>query len=464
MNPESAHSRKAQLRRTAMGQDPIWPLIRRFSLPAIISMTVASSYNLVDAVFIGMLGPVALAAMGATFPLVLALVAVASGTAIGVTSLIARTLGANQRALADRVAGAAITLCFLIAALIAVICLPRLDIMLRLLGANTEVLPLARSYMQVLLAFNLFTNLALILASLIRADGNPLFASSIAIISALLNILLDPILIFGIGPLPALGIQGAAVATVIAQTSGVSVYVCYLSGGRSGYRFSPTYFWPRLTVLVDIYRVGCASIVRSGSQLLVVGVINSTAASFGIIPLAIVGVLMRVNRFLQMPLLGLIQGLLPVIGYNFGARHKSRVAEIIFKTALVGSIWSTAGWVLILLFPNQVIAAFGSHADFLNEGSYALRFYFLASCTLALRMLPGLFFQGIGKGLPATVLTAAQNIVFLLIPVLVLPRYLGLSGLWLAFPVADGLALIFGQIWMQIELRRQGMALFVRNS
>jgi len=442
-----------------MAQDPVWSLLLRFSLPAIISMTVASSYNIVDAVFIGRLGPTALAALAAAFPLVLSLVAIASGTAVGVTSIIARSLGAGDHPTADRTAGTAITLCFLLSGMIAAVCLPFLDSILGTLGAHGAVLPLARSYMSVLIMFAIFSNLSMILAHLIRADGNPVFSSSVSISAALLNIILDPIFIFGIGPVPPMGIRGAAIATVIAQAAGAVVFLSYIVSGRTSFHFKAAYFFPKLKIIAGIYRVGTASIARSGAQFVVMGVINNTAAAFGVIPLAIVGVLMRIGRFFQMPVLGLGQGILPVIGYNFGAWQKNRVAEIVLKTSIAGTVWSSVCWLAVMLFPVQIMAAFGGSEEFLIEGARAIRFYALVFFTMTLRMVPGLFFQGIGKGMPALILTVAQNVIFLLIPILILPRYFGLSGLWLAFPVSDVLALLFGQLWMNRELRRQGMNL-----
>lgn len=449
---------KGQRRRESMGQDPIWKLLLRFSLPAVISMTVASSYNLVDAIFVGRLGPTALAAMSVTYPLAFAFVAIASGTAVGVTSLIARSLGAGDHENANRTASVAITLSFLLSVIIAAICLPILDGIMRILGANDAVLPLARSYMSILIVFNMFSFLSMILASVIRADGNPVFSSSVSISSAIINVILDPVFIFGFGPVPRMGIEGAAIATVIAQAISTSVYAFYILSGKTAYKFQLSYFFPRLKIISGIYRVGAATIVRSGSQFVVMGVINNTAASFGVIPLAIMGVLVRAGRFIQMPVMGLGQGILPVMGYNYGAQKKTRVAEVVFKTAVAGSIWTFICWLAIMLFPAQVMSAFSGNTEFLSEGAQAVRLYSLAYFTLGLRMVPGSFFQGVGKGLPAIILTAAQNIIFLLIPILILPRYFGLTGLWVAFPIADTLALLFGQIWMNIELHRQGIS------
>ncbi|OGO35859.1 MAG: hypothetical protein A2147_02185 [Chloroflexi bacterium RBG_16_57_8] len=443
-----------------MGHDPIWRLLAKFSAPAIVSMVVASSYNLVDAMFIGRLGPTALAAMAVTFPLSLSLVAIATGTAIGATSLISRSMGAGERENADRTASVAITLCFLLSAIIALITLPFLDAILGTLGAREAVLPLARSYASISLIFNVVAYLPHIMGNLIRTDGRPVFSSTVSIASALANIVLDPIFIFGLGPVPRLGIQGAAIATVISQAVSTVAFGAFIISGKTSYRFRPRHFLPHLKTMAGIYKVGVASIVRSGAQFVVLGVINSTAASFGVVPLAVMGVLMRAGRFIQMPTIGLGQGMLPVLGYNFGAGNKGRVGELVFKTAAAGTVWTVLCWAAIMLFPTFVMSLFNADTEFLRAGEQAVRLYSLAYFSLGLRMVPGYLFQGIGKGLPATVLTFAQTVAFLLPAVLIMPRFFGSIGLWLAFPVADVLGLVMGQVWMNRELKRQGIGFF----
>jgi putative MATE family efflux protein len=461
--PSESAGDRIQSRRHAMGRDPVWRLVSRFSGPAIISMTVASTYNVVDAIFVGRLGTTALAAMTATSPVVMALVAIASGTAIGATSLIARSMGAGDDEAADRTAAVAITLGFLINAIVAAICLPLLDRILGALGADQAVLPLARSYISVLITLYLFQYLSMVLASVIRADGSPMFASLVSICAGLLNVILDPLFIFGLGPVPSMGIRGAAIATVISQAAGTAVFAGRIILGKTGYTFRPSFFLPRWRIVSGIYRVGGAALVRAGAQFVAMGVVIRTAASFGVVPLAVLGILVRAVRFIQMPILGLGQGIMPVISYNFGADKKARVGEVVRKVALSGSVWSAVCWVVIMLFPTQVMAIFSGEKAFLAEGGEAIRLFAMISLTLGLQMVPGFFFQGIGKGGPAIVLVATQNLVFLLLPVLVLPRLFGLTGLWLSFAAADALSLALGLGWMRRGLRRNGIDFFDRN-
>jgi Na+-driven multidrug efflux pump len=192
------------------------------------------------------------------------------------------------------------------------------------------------------------------------------------------------------------------------------------------------------------------------------GIVNRKAAIFGVIPLAVVGVLIRMGRFVVMPSIGLGQGLLPLIGYNYGARKKGRVAELVLKVAISGITWSVLCWVIIMLFPDLLMGLFNSDPVFLKEGIPAARIYFICIFIVGIQMVPGFFFQGIGRGVPATILSSARHIFFLLPMILFLPRLYGVKGLWMSFPIADILAFLLGIFWISIEFKRQGI--FFRQS
>ncbi|NLD35816.1 MAG: MATE family efflux transporter [Desulfatiglans sp.] len=446
-----------QYRSAIMGTDPIWPLLFKFSGPAIISMTVASTYNIVDAVFVGRLGTEALAALSVTYPLSLSFLAIAAGTGVGATSLISRYLGKSERVESYKAASVAITLCLILSLCVILSCLPNMKPLLTALGAQNSVLLLAEEYISVQIKLIVFYYITMVLGHVIRAFGNPMFSSTVMIMSSLSNIILDPLFIFGLGPIPAMGVKGAAVATVIAQAMSSIIYLCYLFSKSSGYKFSARYFIPYPKVVYEIYRIGFASIVRSGVQFLVMGVINREAASHGVVTLALIGVLIRLGRFVQMPAIGIGQGLLPLIGFNFGAQKMKRVKELVYKASFSGSIWSWLCWALIMIFPGYVLAAFGLDSTILKDGVYAVRLYFCCIFIIGVQMVPGFFFQGIGQGFPASMLSAAKFLIFLLPLILFLTPAYGVTGLWVSFPIADMLTFFAGLIWMLLEFRKQGI-------
>ena len=443
-----------QLRSEAMGYAPVGKLLLRFSGPAIISTLIMASYNVVDAIFVGRLGTEALAALVVAFPLMMLFMAVGASTGMGSASLISRYLGAGELEAANRVAGLTITLAVVLGGLITVLCLPNLDTLMHLFGATASVIPFARSYMSILIIFAVINMFAFIVAGIVRAEGNPILASSAMIVAALINIILDPILIFGIGPIPAMGVAGAAIATVIGRGVAAVILLGYFISGRSSYHLRPNHFLFRLRILKEIYRVGVASMVRMSAGSVIIALANRTAAVFGVIPLAIMGILIRASSFAFMPTVGLGQGMVPLVGYNFGAKKKERVGEFVTKAGLIGLIWGMMCFLTALLFSRQIIAIFSSDPELIAAGAEALRIFSRSLFTVGLQIILSFFFQGVGKGLPALVLSSSRQIIFLLPALLVLPRIFGPAGLWAAFPVADILAVTITIVWTVILFRQ----------
>jgi len=440
-----------------MGQDPIWKLLVRFSTPTIISMMVASSYNIVDAIFVGRLGPEALAALAIVFPLMMIFHAISIGTGAGAASLIARRFGAGDNEGANHVAGVTLGITLLIGALMTAICLPNLEGILRLFGASGAILTPAMDYMSILATFAILAFFPIVVNTIVRAEGNPILASAVMIVSALTNIILDPVLIFGVGPIPAMGVAGAATATVIARSIGVLILLVYFVSGRTSYRFRPYYFLPNLYILKEIYRVGIAAIVQSAAGSIVMVLVNRTAASFGDIPLAVMGVVFRAISFVFMPCVGIGQGMMPLIGFNFGAGKLLRVGETVIKGGMASTVWSTLWWGIVLLFPAPIISIFNSDPEFIEVGGEAIRIFGLVLFAIGIQISSSFFFQGIGRGLPSLVLASARQVLFLLPCLFTLPRIFGLTGLWASFPVADGLSVVLTLIWVGIQFRKLGI-------
>jgi len=449
-----------------MGRDSIWKLLLRFSGPAIVSMTVASTYNIVDAIFVGGLdnGIEALAALNVALPIMLAFAAISLGTGVGAASLISRKLGVGDYEGANRVACTTITLSILLGALMTLICLPNIEWLLRLLGASDSVMPMAKSYMSILASFAVVNSVALIMGSIIRAEGSPIFPSVVLIISAVLNIALDPVLIYGLGPVPAMGVAGAATATVIARSFGSLLFIIYFVSGKTAYQFRLGYFLPKLRILFEIYRVGTASIIRMSAASLTMILGNRAAVSFGVANLAVLGILFRISTFAFMPCMGLGQGMLPLVGYNYGAGQKERIGEVVTKTGLATIIWGTIGALIAILLPTQVMSIFNANSEFVRQGTWAIRIFALGFFTTGLQMILSVFFQGIGRGIASLVLSSSRQVIFMIPAILILPRLFGITGLWVAFPTAEILAIILTLIWTIFEFRHLGIHLHLRSA
>ncbi|MFC1978789.1 MATE family efflux transporter [Chloroflexota bacterium] len=436
-----------------MGQRPIWSLLARFSGPAIISMTTASTYNMVDRMWVGRLGYNELAALTAAFPVMLLFMSISIGTGMGASSLISRNLGAGKHEQANKIAGNAITLSLLIGLLMAAVCLPLLEPILKQLGASDAVMPMAKKYLFIIAAFSIFDSFMLVIGTTIRAGGSPTFPSVVFVTASVTNIILDPFLIFGWGPFPSMGVQGAAVATVAARGIAALIFVIYLLRGKIAYHLHPRCFIPKLKILAEIYRIGLASIVRMSAAAVVLALANRTAIQFGEDKLAVLGVMGSVASFAFMPSIGLSQGLLPLVGYNYGAHKYNRVGEAVVKAGLLSLGWGIMCAIIGILLPRQIMALFNSDPGFLDTGQRAMRIFALSFFSIGLQNTLSAFFQGLGRGIASLVLTSARQVIFLLPALLILTRYFDLTGLWASFPTADTLAIILCLVWTAYEFR-----------
>ncbi len=463
MRPENAEATGYE-RSEAMGRERISRLLLRFSVPAIIAAEAYAGYNLFDAIWCGRLGAEALAALSVASPLMAIYRAIGLGIGVGAASLIARNLGAGKKEETNRVAGCSISFFFIVSGLVTTICLMNLRTLLRLFGADDSVLPFAEGYMFVETCSIAVDFFLVVLVELVRAQGSPTVASGGTIIASVVDLIWSPILVFGIGPFPALGIAGAALGTTIGRAIGVSVLLVYLGLGKSIYRFKPSHFLPNLRTVTDIYRVGISSTVRSSvisiSQLLA----TRAAASFGVIPLAVLGVLFKVNMIVFMFCIGLSQGMLPLVGYNFGAQKKGRVGELVVKAGLISIMWGALWWIVVTLFSTQVMSLFNTDPNFLAVGPPALHMFALGFSTMGLQLNLSAFFQGIGKAFPSLVVAASRDLIFLIPCLLIMPSTFGLTGLWAAYPVAYALSVVLSLTWTGVAFRSLKIPLSLRST
>jgi putative MATE family efflux protein len=444
-------------RSESMGKGRIWPLLVRFSGPSVISMMIASSYNLVDAIVVGHLGTDALAALAIAFPLMIIYAAIVNGIGIGTSSLVSRSLGAGKRKEADNAACIGIVLFLILAALIPLVVLPNLERLLILFGASGNVLNLARTYMRIETSFTILNFFSVVTAEVIRAEGNPVLASASSIVSGVTDSVMSPTLTYGWGPFPKMGIAGAAVGTSVGRGLASLILITYLVTGKSSFHFRPSYFIPKLKTIVEILRIGSSSMVRMAGGSFVQILADRVASSFGVIPLAVLGCVFKVQSFASMPCMGIAQGMLPLVGYNHGAKQNQRVGEVVTKATLLSFSWVTFIFVIAMLFASPILSIFNTDPAFLGLGATVLRIFAFSFLTVGPQMVMSAFFQGLGRGLPALIVSASRQVIFLIPCVLILPWLFGLTGLWLAYPIADGLALILTLSWTIAEFRRLGL-------
>jgi len=443
-------------RRTELlGSMPVGRLLVRLSGPAILGMLVNSLYNIVDTIFIGQgPGTLALAALAVCFPIQMFILAVAQTVGIGSASIISRSLGVGDRPRAERVAGGSFATAALLAALIATVGLVFLDPVLRLFGATDAVIPYARDYLTVILPGGLLFAVAVSSNNLVRSEGNARTAMVSMMVGAGTNIALDPILIFGLG----LGIRGAAIATITGQAASFVYVITHFGRGKSHVRIRARFLRPRLRIALQSMKIGSASFARVVAGSLMSIALNNSVTAYGSdMHLGLVGVMQRIMIFMLMPLFGLVQGLQPIVGYNYGARSYCRLRRALLLAVGGATAYMTLCFAAVQLFPGGVLSIFSSDARLVSEGSGIMRILMAVIPVIGFQIVAASVFQALGRAGPALLLALARRVFFLVPLILLLPLRWGLRGVWLAYPTADILATVLTAFlfFREVRLMRQ---------
>lgn len=438
-----------------MGKESITKLLFRFSLPGTVGMVVAATYNIVDTIFIGRLGSEAIAALSIAFPIQMILGAIGVGVGVGAASLISRSLGAGNDLDAEKAVGQVISLALIFGALIALASMFYLRSLLVVFGASSNILELTLEYTSVITAWSVVFFLIMSLNNVVRAEGSPLFSMKIMIGSSLLNIALDPIFIFSLD----MGIQGAAVATVLAKSTGAFILLFHFISGRSNVLLYPKNMRLDFNIIKNISKIGFPSMVRLLSKNLSLTITNIILAGYGHIPIAAMGLFFRMQMLLIMPVIGFSQGLLPVIGYNYGAQKKERIREAVVKGFSISTAFITLLALIVYISPSTFLNFFTSDPELIAMGNYSMRIMMLMLPLIGVQIVSTIFFQAIGKGVPSLILSLLREVMLYIPLLLILSGSWGLLGVWAARPVSDLLAFIITFAMIARELNKQDIPL-----
>jgi putative MATE family efflux protein len=433
-------------RQNMLGKEPINKLLIKLSLPATVGMMVNALYNVFDTIFIGKgVGAMGIAGLTVSFPIQMVIMALALMIGIGAASLISIRLGENKKEEADNIAGNSYVAIIVLSSIFTALGLIFLEPLLTLFGATPEILPYAKDYMSVIFIGTIFFSFVVSSNNLIRAEGNAMVSMIAMLIGTGMNIILDPIFIFDVIPILningfGLGIKGAALATILSQFMSFIFIIRYFYSGKSMLAVKPHHMKPKKEVMKGIFTVGLPAFGRQiGSSLIAIILNNLLVFYGGALALTVYGVINRVTMFLFMPMFGVVQGMQPIAGFNYGAKNVARVKEVIKKSIISLLVFSTFGWSLVQFFPEQLIKIFINDPEVIAMGSPAIKIVLFAVPIVGLQIISSSAFQAFGKALPALILSLLRQIILFAPLVLILPKInnLGLLGIWLAFPIAD---------------------------
>ncbi|WP_227394578.1 MATE family efflux transporter [Jeotgalibacillus aurantiacus] len=429
-----------------LGTEKISSLMVRFSIPAFIGMFVMAFYNIADTFFIARgVGTSGVAALSIAFPLQLIITAFAAAIGIGGSSIISRRLGENRLGEANKIFGNVIWLVGFLSVLMVVAALAFLEPILITFGATADILPYASEYMSIILYGAIFQAFAMSMNNVVRSEGNAKMAMLTMIISAGLNIILDPIFIFALD----MGMAGAAIATVISQAVGAVWIYLYFRAGKSSLEFKWIGLLPDWRIVKEIAQIGSATFVRQTAGSLMFIAVNWMLVIYGgESAVAIFGIINRIMMFAIMPMFGIVQGMQPIIGFNYGAKLYHRVSDTLKLGIAVSTVLAIMVWVVTMLFPGVLMSVFSTDPEVIRGGEEAMRFIFLIVPIIGFQMVTGGLYQALGKAKISFILSMARQLIFLIPLVLILPTFFGLTGVWLAFPIADLLAFILSMYFV----------------
>ena len=423
---------------TALGTEPIRKLLIRYALPAIIAMTAASLYNMVDSIFIGQgVGPMAITGLALTFPLMNLAAAFGSLVGVGAATLISVKLGQKDYGTAQRVLGNVLVLNVILGLAFFLVVFPLLTPILYFFGGSEATIGYASDYMEIILLGNIITHLYFGLNAVLRSSGNPQQAMYATICTVVINALLDPLFIYVF----QWGIRGAAIATVVAQFSSLLWQLHFFSNQERLLHFHRGIFKLKRRIVVDSLAIGLSPFLMNTAACFIVILINQGLKRHGgDLAIGAYGIVNRLAFIVIMIVMGFNQGMQPIAGYNYGARLYPRVDRVLKLTIFCATCVTTFGFLVGELFPETVVSIFTTDPELIARSARGLRITVIFFPIIGFQMVTSNFFQSIGMASKAIILSLSRQLLILIPCLLILPLFFQEDGVWYSMPVSDLLA------------------------
>jgi len=435
-----------------LGQEGIRKLLLQFSIPAIVAMAATSVYNVVDRIFIGQgVGPLAISGLALTLPFMNLAIAFGAMVGAGAATLVSIRMGQKRSDEAAKILGTTVLLNLVLSLTYSLVMLYFLDEILVLFGASSETLPFAHEFMQVILLGNLFQHSYLGLNGIMRASGYPHKSMTITLICVAINIVLAPLFIFAFH----WGIRGAAFATVIAQFVGLIQTLRHFANPRHTLHFLPGHFTFNRSIIRDIFAIGLAPFFIQIGSCLVAIIINLQLVRYGgDYAVGAFGVVNSVLMLVAMIVMGLTQGMQPIVGFNYGARLFNRVRQAFKLTIYAATSIVSLGFVIGELFPHFIARAFTDSPALIEIATPGMRIALMFFPLVGFQMVASNFFQSIGHAKISIFLSLSRQVVFLIPALITLPLFFGLTGVWASLPTADFAACILTIFIVKRQMRK----------
>lgn len=447
---------------TELSEKPVFSLLLQYAIPAIVAMVASSLYNIVDGIFIGQgVGAGAIMGLAITMPIMNLSAAFGAMVGVGGSTLLSVKLGEKDYNFAAKILGNVITLNCIIGIGLGAVMLLFLDPILKFFGASDYTIPYARDFMVIVLIGNVFTHLFLGLNAMLRSSGKPKKAMKATIMTVIINIALAPLFIFVLH----LGIRGAALATVLSQLIVLLWQFKLFSNPNELIHLRRDTYRLERRIVTGSLSIGLSPFLINLCACLVVIIINKQLVSYGgDVAVGAYGIANRMMFFFVMVVIGINQGMQPIAGFNFGAKHYTRLNQVLkYAITIATGIW-IVGFIVCVLLATPVASAFTNDEELLKEAAHALRVMNLVVPIIGFQMITIGFFQSIGKAGISIFLSLTRQLLFLVPLLLILPNFFGLEGIWYSVPIADGTSAITAAIVLIYHMRKFKMRGKLENS
>ena len=437
-----------------LGTESIPKLLLKYSVPAIIGMMVNALYNVVDRIFIGNIpgvGPMAITGLGVTMPIMTIIIAFGMLVGIGAVTNTSLKLGEGKREEAEEIIGNAITLALIIGLILTIIGAAFLNKILTMFGASEGTLQYAKDYMSVILIGTIFSIMAMMFNNLIRGDGNPKLSAIIMAVGCFTNIVLDAVFIFVFN----MGIQGAALATIISQGITAIWGFLYYSKGKSNVKFKKVNLRLNKKMVLEIFAIGGSPFAMQLATSLVQVTINHSLKSYGgDLAIGAMATISSINMIFVMPAYGFVQGMQPIVGFNYGAKKYDRAKKTLIITLVASTVVFILGALFVQIAPQILVGMFNKDAQLMSITVNGLRKYLFALPIIGVSIVGTNYIQSTGNAKMAMLLSLLRQVIVLIPMVLILPKFFDLNGVWFAQPTADIISSVITGIVLFKEIRK----------
>jgi putative MATE family efflux protein len=445
-------------REERLAKEDVKKLLISFSIPAIIGMLVNALYNIVDRIFIGKIengGDYAITGVGITLPIMTVILAFSMLIGIGAAANISLKLGQKKKLEAEKILGNAFVLIVILSILVTVVGLLSVDKLLVLFGASDNTFSYAKDYINIILFGAIFNMVGFAMNHCIRSEGNPKRAASTMLLGGVLNTILDPLFIFTFD----MGVKGAAWATIISQAVSMLWVLSYFLNKKSHLRIKKINFKLESSLIFSIFSIGLSPfLMQLAASVVSITANNALKTYSGDLAIGAMTAIGSVATIFLMPVFGINQGMQPIVGFNYGAKSYKRVKDTVKYAAFGATAIVTLGFIIVETFPGVIIKLFNENTELVAIGSHGIRIFLFMLPLIGFQTVSANLFQSIGKARISIFLSLLRQVILLIPLYLILPRFWGLNGVWLAGPISDAIASIITGFMLFREFKKLNIA------